>query len=450
MAKKINVRLGFVATVLATTFATPAMAWNQDECIGWLVRVGTNHADCPGTVLPSSGSPLPTLTANQYQAMEQRQQQAQRQAQLQTQLAQALSQNDIRTAASIWAQMSPDMRNSVSVTPEQRVALDNQIQIDNSSRGNTTTTTTTTNTKVISSNPVQAYLQSLPALPQATTDSQYICEYRGKAIPAPRNIFFNGTRTEGPVNTGLNAFTWQYATKKGSDGKTIEVDEFGEPRKFAYSRIFLSYGGHKLPENMIFQGEMGQRVTPTGIWVEVGEVVKYTHLTSAAAFNGSWALAFGKEDRQGSVAAGSGGTISDRVAVEVKSLNQACILNAGELTLIERALIPPPPPAPPVAKSAPKAPETTVAVELVKDEKEVRLPLVHAIGAKPAATPWGACGRDPRTGAVITVTEAEYKAGKRCPAEVTDRKVEYHLRGPGSVAQPLQVLTPANPAPAAQ
>lgn len=423
-----------------------------------LVAIGANTAFA--TCTPQNPS---HCTPQELAALQQRQAQAQQQiAAIMARLQQSqgqVSQNDLANISQNWNLVSPEMQNqfrasvSTIANPEARASVQSAI-------ANAVTVTATGGTvgdgagssrvetyninRTSSTNPVQAYLAGLPTLPQATTDAQYICEYRGRSFKVDRKIFFNGTRTEGPVVTGLDAFIWQYATKKGDDGKVL-TDEFGDNKKYPYSRVFVPFGSHKLQEGMLFEGDMASRVTATGVWVEVGKVVKYTHLTSAAAFNGSLALALGSESRQGSAAAASGGTISDRVAVEVKDMNMSCALNADELLFVQSKLIPPA-----ITSQAPKAlPETTVAVELVKDEKEIRLPLVHAIGAKPAATPWGACGRDPRTGQLIIVNETEYKAGKRCPTEVVDRKVDYILTGPGSKAQPLQVLVPSAPASAA-
>lgn len=140
-----------------------AFAWTpgSQQCVDWLRQHGSNHPDCTGTTLPPATPAAPALTAEQRQAQEQAQRQAQ--AQLQAQFAQAVSQNDIRTAASIYAQMSPDMRNTVSTTvtlsPEQRQALENQIAIDNRSNAeannNGSPVTITDESRSLVYNPVQ-------------------------------------------------------------------------------------------------------------------------------------------------------------------------------------------------------------------------------------------------------------------------------------------------------
>lgn len=152
--------LVFSALTLATS---AAFAWTpgSQQCVDWLRQHGSNHPDCAGTTLPPAAPAAPALTAEQRQAQEQAQRQAQ--AQLQAQFAQAVSQNDIRTAASIYAQMSPDMRNTVSTTvalsPEQRQALESQITIDNESRAeannNGSPVTITDQSRSLVYNPVQ-------------------------------------------------------------------------------------------------------------------------------------------------------------------------------------------------------------------------------------------------------------------------------------------------------
>lgn len=342
--------LVFSALTLATS---AAFAWDRAQCDRWYLDYHVVHEDCRSFPLPVAAATPPQLTAEVRQAMQARQTavlNARQQVEVATANLNAVTANPSATSearAAAQAQLDSANTNLNNVRAQggsgtAAATLTGTVAGgDNAATAGGAQVMTTNINKVITANPVTAHLSSLPALPQATADAQYVCEHRGRPHKVDRNVFFNGTRTEGPVKTGLDAFIWQYATKNGPDNKPL-TDEFGDPRKYAYSRYHLPFGSHKLPEGLAFEGEMKERVTRDGIWVEVGHVVKYTYLTSAAAFNGSLALALSGESKQGSVAAASGGTISDRVVVEVKDTNQVCSLNADELRFIERKLIPPP------------------------------------------------------------------------------------------------------------
>ncbi len=422
--------LVFASLTLATS---AAFAWDRAQCDRWYLDYGVVHEDCRNFPLPVPTAVPPQLTSEVRQAMQARQTavlNARQQVEVASANLNAVTANPSATSeARAAAQAQLDSANtnlnnvraqggaggSATLTSTIGVTGGPQSITDAPNTAGGAQVATTNINKVITANPVTAHLSSLPALPQATADAQYVCEHRGRPYKVDRNVFFNGTRTEGPVKTGLDAFIWQYATKNGPDNKPL-VDEFGDPRKYAYSRYHLPFGNHKLPEDLAFEGEMKERVTKNGIWVEVGHVVKYTYLTSAAAFNGSLALALSGESKQGSVAAASGGTISDRVVVEVKDTNQVCSLNADELRFIERKLILPLP-----TDVCPNIDgiQSSVPVGMTTDSAG------NCIKPPPAAEPSLDLKKEPRvTGRVIYTGPHTPKDDGKCPVTQPDGSVK--------------------------
>ena len=451
----MNKHLNFVAAAVATLFAGQVLAWNPKECAAYdnLHGAGSAHridSVCPDTTVQNRPQQPRTPVSYSYEMpvnpvanatnrtnvrtdvgvevgtsanARQQQEQQQRQAQL-TQVETRTGDQSQRTQ--VEARTGDQrMQNQLDTkTGDQSLSVDTSNRSVNNSK------------TFIGPNPVTAFLQQLPGLEPSKESESVLCEYRGSSVNAGRKIFFNGTFTEGAKDSGLSAWTWKHLYQKNSDG-TFSLDDFGQPKKIPYSRIFVPFEEMKLKDGFQFDGDLMGRITNKGMWIEIGKQVKFSYLTSAAAFNGSWAAAIGKDDKSVSVASANGSSLTDRVVVGVTDLNKSCVLDQDSLNLVKEHLVP-------KQQASAKAVATTtatVAVELVKDVVRKGENLVHANNVIPASTPWGSCGRGDKTGKLIEVTEAEYKAGIRCKDKQQVDTIEYRLQGPGSAATPVKVFT---------
>jgi hypothetical protein len=235
----------FSALTLATS---AALAWvdGDTQCVQYLRDHGRNHPHCPTTQLPPATPATPALTAEQRQAQEQAQRQTQ--AQLQAQFAQAMSQNDIRTAASVYAQMSPDMRSTVTTTvsPEQRQALENQIAIDNQSRaeanGNGSPVTITDQSRSLVYNPVQT-APLPPTLTVAGIELRKYGECGAQWKVKPYNNAFYVPRVWGLWH-GREDFKTMHGELDGRADEMFRMETIDLPAPI-YERVVIAWG-HQL------------------------------------------------------------------------------------------------------------------------------------------------------------------------------------------------------------
>lgn len=237
-----------MATVFFGLTSQGAMAWTpgSEQCADWLNQYGTNHPDCVVKPPPPPAVPPVPLTVEQQQAQEQAQRQAQ--AQLQTQFAQAISQNDIRTAASIYAQLSPDMRNTVTTTvsPEQRQALENQIAINNQSsaeaNNNGSPVTITDQSRQLVYTPVQT-APLPPTITVAGMELRKIGECGPQWKVKPYNNAFYVPRIWGLWH-GREEFKTMHGELDGRADEMFRMETIDLPAPI-YERVVIAWG-HQL------------------------------------------------------------------------------------------------------------------------------------------------------------------------------------------------------------